>query len=87
MAKKILCHCGGRPSCRLCHGSKSYEYEAGPRGWLPFKCPTCGGSGFLTEPGFDREKCFTCRGEGNVDPASPPSHGLIDIIWKAMFGA
>jgi hypothetical protein len=87
MTKTINCPCGGRPSCRLCHGSKSYQYESGPRGYLPFKCPTCNGAGWIEEPGLDREKCFTCLGNGTVDPADPPSKGLVDIIWKALFGA
>ena len=84
---KVQCHCGGRPSCKLCNGTKSYEYEVGPKGWLPFRCPTCSGSGWLVEPGIDREKCFTCVGNGRVDPADPPSKGFVDILWKAMFGA
>ena len=84
---KVLCHCGGRTSCKLCNGTKSYEYEVGPKGWLPFRCSTCSGSGWLVEPGIDREKCFTCLGNGRVDPADPPSKGFVDILWKAMFGA
>jgi DnaJ-class molecular chaperone len=87
MLKTIKCHCGGRPSCKLCGGTQSFQYEAGPRGYLPFTCPTCSGKGWIEEPGVDREKCFTCRGNGVVDPADPPSHGFIDIIWKALFGA
>ena len=87
MLTTIKCHCGGRPSCKLCGGTQSYQYEVGPRGHLPFACPTCQGQGWLEEPGIDREKCFTCRGNGTVDPADPPSNGFFDIIWKAMFGA
>ena len=87
MLKTIKCHCGGRPSCKLCSGTQNFQYEAGPRGYLPFACPTCNGKGWLEEPGADRGKCFTCRGNGTVDPADPPSHGFIDIIWKALFGA
>ncbi len=71
----------------MCSGTKAYSYELGPRGYLPFLCPTCLGKGWLDEPGIDREKCFTCRANGSVDPAAPPSNGFFDIIWKAMFGA
>jgi DnaJ-class molecular chaperone len=84
---KVKCHCGKRPSCKLCNGTGFYEYAPGPRGWLPFKCPTCAGTGWVEEAGLPREKCFTCRGMGTVDPADPPHHGFIDIIWKAIFGA
>jgi DnaJ-class molecular chaperone len=54
---------------------------------MPFKCPTCEGTGKLVEPGEEPEKCPTCRGHGTVDPADPPPHGLFDVIWKALFGA
>jgi DnaJ-class molecular chaperone len=54
---------------------------------MPFRCPTCQGAGWLEEPGLEREKCFTCRGNGTVDPADPPHNGIFDVIWKAMFGA
>lgn len=87
MAKRVKCHCGGRPSCKLCNGTGYYAYEPGPRGWLPFKCPTCDGRGWTEEPGVEREKCPTCRGTGTVDPADPPPHGMFDVIWKALFGA
>ena len=88
MAKRIRCHCGGRPSCKLCNGTKFYGYDVGPRGYLPFRCPTCEGTGRLVDPGIEPEKCPTCRGQGQVDPADPPpGHGFIDVIWKAMFGA
>ena len=84
---KVRCHCGGRADCKLCRGTKFYTYEPGPRGWLPFKCPTCEGTGRLVEPGEEPEKCPTCRGHGTVDPADPPPHGIFDVIWKALFGA
>ena len=87
MTKRIKCHCGKRPSCKLCNGTGSYEYEAGPRGDIPFRCPTCEGKGWLAFPGIDLEKCPTCRGNGTVDPADPPHNGMIDVIWKALFGA
>jgi DnaJ-class molecular chaperone len=87
MLKKIKCHCGSRPSCKLCNGAGYYQYEVGPRGYLPFRCPSCQGKGTREEPGLDREKCPTCRGSGTVDPADPPHHGIFDVIWKALFGA
>ena len=87
MAKKVGCHCAGNPNCKLCGGTKVYQYEPGPRGWMPFKCPTCAGTGSVEVPGKDREKCWTCRGQGMVDPANPPSKGMMDVIWKAIFGA
>ncbi|MBY0512890.1 MAG: hypothetical protein K2P78_03145 [Gemmataceae bacterium] len=87
MVKTIRCHCGGKPSCRLCRGSKYYEYEVGPRGYLPFRCPTCEGRGRRDEPGQPPEPCPTCRGTGTVDPADPPGGGFLDVIWKALFGA
>lgn len=87
MAKRVKCHCGGRADCKLCSGTGFYGYEPGPRGWMPFKCPTCAGTGRLQEPGEEPEKCPTCRGNGSVDPADPPAHGMFDVIWKALFGA
>lgn len=88
MAKKIGCHCGKRPGCRLCEGTGFYRYEVGPRGYLPFRCPTCEGKGWRNgDGGAEPDKCPTCRGNGTVDPADPPSRGMIDIIWKALFGA
>lgn len=73
--------------CRLCDGTKFYAYEPGPRGWMPFRCPTCEGRGSIADSVTGREKCPTCRGTGTVDPADPPPHGIFDVIWKAMFGA
>lgn len=87
MPKKLKCHCGRRPSCRLCNGTQWYLYEPGPRGWMPFKCPTCAGKGWREEPGLPRDQCPTCRGNGSVDPADTPPRGMFDIIWKAIFGA
>jgi DnaJ-class molecular chaperone len=54
---------------------------------MPFRCPTCAGKGATEEPGLDREKCPTCVGTGTVDPADPPMKGMLDVIWKAIFGA
>ena len=87
MSNKIGCHCAGNPSCKLCSGTKFYQYEPGPRGWMPFKCPTCSGTGWAEFPGKEREKCPTCRGNGSVDPADPPSSGMLNVIWKSLFGA
>ena len=82
---RVRCHCGGRPSCRLCGGSRFYAYQPGPRGWLPFVCPTCEGVGRRDEPGLDPEPCPTCRGEGSIDPADPPL-SLLVTLRKALFG-
>jgi hypothetical protein len=82
---RVKCHCGGRPSCRLCRGTRYYTYEPGPRGWVPFACPNCDGFGRRDEPGLDPEPCPTCRGEGAVDPADPPL-GLLVMVRKALFG-
>lgn len=87
MPKRIRCHCGGKPSCRLCEGTKFYLYEVGPKGYLPFRCPTCEGKGDRRDGNEPPEPCPTCRKTGTVDPADPPSGGMIDIIWKALFGA
>ncbi|MBX9579812.1 MAG: hypothetical protein K2X87_05840 [Gemmataceae bacterium] len=87
MARKVGCHCGGRSECRLCNGTGSYEYQPGPRGWLPFRCPTCDGRGTLADPANGPEPCPTCRGTGTVDPADPPTRGMLDVIWKSLFGA
>lgn len=84
MPRTIHCHCGGRPECRLCHGTDTYQYQPGPRGWMPFRCPTCEGTG--RGAGVD-DKCPTCRGEGNVDPADPPTRGWFDVVYKSLFGA
>lgn len=82
MAKRIRCHCLGKPECRLCRGTKFYAYEPGPRGWMPFPCPTCDRTGKV-----GAETCFTCRGTGQVDPADPPTAGVLDVFWKMIMGA
>jgi hypothetical protein len=84
---KIACHCRGNPACKLCGGSGRYEYEPGPRGWMPFPCPTCVGKRTVAVDGRPAVECFTCRGHGQVDPADPPSSGWVDVIRKAFFGA
>jgi hypothetical protein len=87
MAHKLGCYCQGNPACKLCHGAGKYDYEPGPRGWMPFTCPTCQGKRYLSEPGQAQAPCFTCRAHGQVDPADPPSSGWADVIWKSIFGA
>jgi len=87
MAKRVRCPCGDSPECQLCHGTKYYEYQPGPRGWLPFRCPTCGGTGQLAGPGPEGRPCVTCRGERKVDPADPPYRGVWDLLCKIFFGA
>lgn len=84
---KVRCPCGRRADCRLCNGAGRYDYQPGPRGWMPFRCPTCEGKRTLAEPGAEPERCPTCRGAGTIDPADPPTRGFLDIIWKALFGA
>jgi DnaJ-class molecular chaperone len=84
MAKKIRCHCAGKPECKLCKGTGVYEYEVGPQGYLPFPCPTCQGKGIL--PNTEKELCYTCVGEGRVDPAKPPIKGFWSLLWKSFMG-
>jgi DnaJ-class molecular chaperone len=66
-----------------------YDYEPGPRGWMPFTCPTCGGDRQVTTDG-ERETCFTCRGTGLIDPANPPrdtsTRGFLRDVWRIFFG-
>lgn len=85
--KKIRCWCGGRPSCRLCHGAGKYEYDPGPQGYVPFRCPTCQGTRTVKEEDGTTEPCPTCKGQGAVDPAHPPPAGMFDVLVKILFGA
>ena len=85
--KKIRCHCGGKSFCRLCGGTGKYEYDTGPRGYLPFQCPTCNGERFLTEDDGAHFDCPTCKATGVVDPAHPPPAGVLDVLTKILFGA
>jgi DnaJ-class molecular chaperone len=87
MPKKIRCHCGGRPSCQLCHGTGKYDYDPGPRGYVPFRCPTCDGRRQLSDEDGTVYPCPTCRGQGVVDPANPPPAGMWDVLTKIFFGA
>jgi hypothetical protein len=85
--KRIRCHCGGKSFCKLCGGTGKYEYDPGPRGYMPFKCPTCDGERTLVEDDGTRFPCPTCKAEGIVDPAHPPPAGLLDVLTKILFGA
>lgn len=89
MAKKIRCHCAGKPDCKLCKGEGSYPYEPGNRGYQPFTCPNCEGSRAMVDPNKPDATmtCFTCKGSGKVDPALPPPGGMWDSLCKIFFGA
>jgi DnaJ-class molecular chaperone len=90
--KRVRCPCRGKFECKLCNGTKYYLYEVGPRGWMPFPCPTCDGKGTLPpEPGeTEARPCITCHGDGSIDPANPPyaegMPGLLRKLWKIFFG-
>ena len=90
MPMQVRCHCRGNPECRLCHGKKFYEYQPGPRGWMPFACPTCQGACVLPDGQGAGRPCFTCNGYGSVDPGNPPFapglRGALRIGWKIFFG-
>ncbi len=90
MPTKVRCHCRGNVACKLCHGQKFYEYQPGPRGWMPFTCPTCRGEGVLATAQGPEQPCFTCKAVGSVDPANPPYApgwlGTLRIGWKTFFG-
>jgi hypothetical protein len=75
MSKGLRCHCEGTPECQLCRGTGYYDYQPGPRGWIPFRCPTCEGEGRFESPAGERETCVTCLGAGTVDPAMPAFRG------------
>lgn len=89
MVHQVRCPCRGHPDCKLCLGAKFYEYEPGPRGWMPFLCPTCEGKREVTIAG-ETQKCFTCGGAGSIDPANPPrdtsTRGFLRDIWRIFFG-
>lgn len=89
MPARVRCHCHGKPDCQLCHGARFYPYEPGPHGWLPFRCPTCQGTGEIADKGGPK-RCYTCEGAGTVDPANPPFDpgwkGLLRIGLKIMLG-
>lgn len=88
---RVRCPCRGKLSCELCHGTKYYDYEVGPRGWMPFTCPTCqGGRTRPGEGGPPPEPCPTCQGEGLIDPGNPPlaegTTGFIRKLWRIFMG-
>ena len=89
MSRQVRCPCLGHPDCKLCSGTKLYAYEPGPRGWMPFTCPTCEGTREVTVEGKP-EQCFTCRGAGNIDSANPPrdrsTRGFLRDVWRIFFG-
>ena len=87
MPKMIRCPCEGNPKCKQCGGTGKYAYEPGPRGWLPISCPTCEGKKQVMDDSGKPMLCFTCHGQGSIDPANPPSKGLFDLLWKTLFGA
>ncbi|VTR91582.1 unnamed protein product [Gemmata massiliana] len=90
MPTQVRCRCQGNAECKLCLGKTFYAYQPGPRGWMPFTCPTCEGGGVLPSGGAPVRTCFTCAGAGTVDPASPPYapglRGALRIGWKIFFG-
>jgi DnaJ-class molecular chaperone len=87
MPKKIRCHCQGKPSCLLCKGTGKYDYDPGPRGYVPFQCPTCEGRRVLKDDDGTEYNCLTCKGQGAIDPAHPPPAGMADVLMKIFFGA
>ncbi|MBN9517846.1 hypothetical protein J0H58_04880 [bacterium] len=86
MAKSVRCPCHGNPACKLCAGTKFYEYQPSDRGWLPFRCPTCADAKSAQE----RQACVTCHGAVGIDPANPPYDpgwmGQARVGWKFLFG-
>lgn len=89
-AVRVRCPCLGKPECKLCGGAGEYDYEVGPRGWMPFACPTCGGSGTVPVWEGTAAPCVTCGGSRNIDPAYPPpapgTPGLLRKLWKIFMG-
>lgn len=85
MVKQLRCPCSGNPLCKLCDGRGVYSYGPGPRGWMPFVCPTCEGKGILELAGKPAEDCPTCHGARNIDPADLPV-SFFGKIRKMFFG-
>jgi hypothetical protein len=83
MTRSVRCPCYGNPACKLCTGTKFYDYQPDDRGWQLFRCPTC-------RDAADRRGCVTCRGAAWVDPANPPFapgwKGDLRSAWKVIFG-
>ncbi|MCI0699830.1 MAG: hypothetical protein L0241_01925 [Planctomycetia bacterium] len=91
MPHRVRCRCRGNPDCKLCFGTKFYDYTPGPHGWMPFVCPTCEGKGTLPSAnGNGPQECFTCRKAKTIDPANPPlnedARGVLRTIWRIFFG-
>jgi hypothetical protein len=90
VAQSVRCPCLGNPECKLCAGAEFYRYEPGPRGWMPFSCPTCQGTGSLPGENGTTRPCITCHGARNIDPARPPSapgtRGWLRNSWRFLFG-
>lgn len=86
MAKSIRCPCHGNSACKLCGGTKSYDYQPTEQGWMPFRCPTCAGATTAAE----RRACVTCHGDLTIDPATPPYDpgwkGTARAVWKVFMG-
>ena len=89
MAKKIRCHCGGKPSLSTLPGCCQVRLLIPARsGYIPFLCPTCAGNKSLSdEDGSPPYPCPTCKAQGSVDPAHPPPAGMFDVLTKILFGA
>lgn len=90
MSKQVRCHCHGNPACKLCRGERFYPYQPGPRGWMPFTCPTCEGTGVVKNTRGEDAACCTCKRAGTVDPGYPPYapgwKGGLRVGWKIFFG-
>lgn len=89
MTKRLACNCRKTAGCKLCQGTGYYEYELGPAGWQPFRCPNCDGKRTVVDPAAPNETklCATCKGDGSIDPANPPADGFWDKLSKILFGA
>lgn len=73
----------------MCAGKGWYDYEVGPLGWQPFRCPTCAGAKFIPDAtdAMKKKSCFTCKGTRMIDPADAPGNGIWDIFCKTFLGA
>jgi DnaJ-class molecular chaperone len=89
MIKRLNCNCQKTPGCKLCHGTGKYDYEVGPAGWQPFRCPNCDGKRTIDDAASPdgKKPCPTCKGQGLIDPANPPGDGFWDKLSKIFFGA
>jgi hypothetical protein len=82
----VRCRCRDNPACKLCSGTKFYQYQPGELGWHLFPCPTCRDA----KTSAERQACVTCHGSARIDPAKPPFDdgwkGKFRIGWKFLFG-